>query len=161
MRRCSSCKRWLDLGTFHKAFRTEHKQYLSSTCHTCHLKNKQQIRKLRKTHVPTNTKCQLCGRAGRQLVLDHCHESGEFRGFICSPCNRGLGLLGDDVDGLLQALLYLKNGSGSRIEPGVGLSGAGCAVCRCETQRFECNESTSSGSSQSSGTQTDFSSSST
>ena len=161
MRKCKGCKRWLDPSTFRKTLKTERNQYLSTTCKTCKLKHERQIRKLRKTHVPKTTNCQLCGRDGRQLVLDHCHESGEFRGFICSPCNRGLGLLGDDVDGLLQALLYLKNGSSSRIESIIGFSGSGRFVCGCQTQGSQGNEGSSSGSSQISGTQTDVSSSST
>ena len=161
MRKCKGCKRWLDLSTFRKTLRTERNQYLSTTCHACHLKNKRQIRKLRTFHAPTSTNCQLCGRGGRQLVLDHCHESGDFRGFICSPCNRGLGLLGDDVDGLLQALLYLKNGSGSQFEPRIGVSGARRFVCSYEEERSESYESSSSGSSQISGTQTDVSPAST
>ena len=44
--------------------------------------------------------CEMCGglptgRGG--LHLDHCHESGEFRGWLCSKCNQGLGLLGDNL----------------------------------------------------------------
>jgi hypothetical protein len=31
--------------------------------------------------------CAMCGRDGEKLVLDHCHETGLARGFLCSPCN--------------------------------------------------------------------------
>jgi len=56
---------------------------------------------------PTDGRCQNCGAEAR-LVLDHCHETGEFRGWICDPCNVGIGQLGDSVEGLERALAYLK-----------------------------------------------------
>ena len=43
-----------------------------------------------------------------QLVLDHCHETNIFRGWLCSPCNRAIGALGDNVQGLERAVAYLK-----------------------------------------------------
>lgn len=39
--------------------------------------------------------------------LDHCHETGNVRGWLCSTCNFGLGKLGDNIDGILRALYYL------------------------------------------------------
>ena len=40
--------------------------------------------------------------------LDHTHDgSNTFRGWLCSNCNRGIGALGDDVHGVLNALNYL------------------------------------------------------
>ncbi len=52
--------------------------------------------------------CEICGVVPRRLVLDHDHETGEFRGFLCDGCNTGLGKLGDDEAGLLRALDYLQ-----------------------------------------------------
>jgi hypothetical protein len=51
--------------------------------------------------------CGLCG-GPPPLVVDHCHKTKMVRGLLCSRCNRGLGMLGDDVDGLLRALTYLS-----------------------------------------------------
>ena len=42
-----------------------------------------------------------------QFLVDHCHETGNFRGWICRNCNQGIGKLGDDVEGLVKALNYL------------------------------------------------------
>ncbi|MDE2103797.1 MAG: hypothetical protein KGL39_41550 [Patescibacteria group bacterium] len=51
--------------------------------------------------------CEVCGTAGR-LVLDHCHESGKFRGVVCHPCNLGMGNFEDRADLLEQAAAYLR-----------------------------------------------------
>lgn len=58
--------------------------------------------------VPGN--CECCGRAprpGKGLYLDHDHESGAFRGWLCHSCNAGVGLLGDTSRGVARALAYL------------------------------------------------------
>lgn len=40
--------------------------------------------------------------------VDHCHTTGKVRGLLCSSCNRGLGLLGDNVESIQKALDYLR-----------------------------------------------------
>ena len=59
--------------------------------------------------VSRNGRCDCCGRIFDQLVLDHDHETLEFRGFLCHACNTGIGKLGDNLDGLERAMTYLKN----------------------------------------------------
>ena len=51
--------------------------------------------------------CSVCGRK-RKLVWDHDHRTGEFRGWLCSNCNTGLGLFGDSPERLLAAIEYLQ-----------------------------------------------------
>lgn len=55
------------------------------------------------------TKCECCARVvtHRRLHRDHNHTTGKFRGWLCSQCNVGLGMLGDTRRGLLRALRYL------------------------------------------------------
>jgi len=68
-------------------------------------------------------KCAICGvhektlgnRSDRPKVLavDHCHESGEIRGLLCGKCNMGIGLLGDTLQDLINAVRYLEKEKGS------------------------------------------------
>lgn len=64
---------------------------------------------------PAPTMCEMCGGPpnGRQICLDHCHETGAFRGWLCNRCNIVLGAIGDDRASLIkwsaQALAYLDN----------------------------------------------------
>ena len=42
------------------------------------------------------------------MVFDHCHEREIFRGYLCDPCNRSMGVLGDNIEGLLKCINYLN-----------------------------------------------------
>ena len=58
--------------------------------------------------MATSDCCEICGsKEGVTLGYDHCHETGDFRGVLCMPCNTGLGKLGDNLTGLTNALKYL------------------------------------------------------
>jgi hypothetical protein len=58
---------------------------------------------------PSDNKCAICHRdAERSLDLDHDHETGKFRGYICRECNMGLGKLGDTVEAIKRVLAYLE-----------------------------------------------------
>lgn len=59
------------------------------------------------TKAPEGTCCELCGST-QKIVFDHDHESCTFRGWLCDPCNRSLGVLGDDVPSLVKAINYLN-----------------------------------------------------
>jgi Recombination endonuclease VII len=55
--------------------------------------------------------CEICGGAPdgrwRELVIDHDHVSGSFRGLLCSRCNLALGGFRDSPDLLRSAINYL------------------------------------------------------
>lgn len=44
-------------------------------------------------------RCYVCGvpevECAGKLHMDHCHETGEFRGWLCKNCNSAAGFLGD------------------------------------------------------------------
>ena len=55
-------------------------------------------------------RCACCGApkpGGKGWQVDHCHDSGEIRGILCHGCNTGIGLLGDKLETVWQAMLYL------------------------------------------------------
>lgn len=58
-------------------------------------------------------KCAICsyefGRKTGDVHVDHDHKTGEVRGLLCSPCNRGLGWFKDKPVVLNRAALYLTH----------------------------------------------------
>lgn len=57
--------------------------------------------------------CALCERPPKTKLLgvDHDHETGVVRGLLCVSCNTSLGRLGDNEQGLLKALAYVRRPS--------------------------------------------------
>ncbi len=53
--------------------------------------------------------CQICGKHCDPLYLDHNHATGLTRGWLCEPCNTGLGRFRDDPDLLRKAAAYVEN----------------------------------------------------
>lgn len=54
-----------------------------------------------------NGVCAIC-HSEDDLVIDHNHNTNEFRGALCRNCNRALGLFGDNVNTLKNAVEYLE-----------------------------------------------------
>jgi len=50
--------------------------------------------------------CAICNEH-KPLVVDHCHNSGSFRGLLCQTCNSLLGYAKDNIDILQNAIKYL------------------------------------------------------
>jgi hypothetical protein len=57
--------------------------------------------------MATSPCCQICGKK-EELCYDHCHDTMKFRGVLCRGCNRSLGQLGDNIEGIQKVLDYLK-----------------------------------------------------
>ena len=51
-------------------------------------------------------KCPACGKT--DLVIDHDHKTGKFRGLICRYCNLALGAVRDNIDVLWKLIEYLE-----------------------------------------------------
>lgn len=60
-------------------------------------------------------RCAICGEAfgARGPYVDHDHLRGNVRGLLCSRCNTGLGMFGDNTERMLAAIDYVKRTSGS------------------------------------------------
>lgn len=58
-------------------------------------------------------RCAVCGvpelECSKKLVMDHSHEDGFFRGWVCRKCNSGLGFFNDNEELISLALLYLTS----------------------------------------------------
>ena len=102
----------------------------SGYCRLCWNAYHHTLYHLKKSHpYPVDHRCDICGKSEDEIPvsfggmgrgnkgklkrktpwrLDHCHETGEFRGFLCHNCNTGLGKFKDDPEILLNAIAYLQ-----------------------------------------------------
>ena len=79
-------------------------------CKDCSNNQSQIRKKLREENPPPESgECPICQTHTKKWVLDHCHSSMKFRGYICTSCNSGIGLLHDDPAIINRALNYLLN----------------------------------------------------
>ena len=56
-----------------------------------------------------NGLCKICEQQ-KDLHVDHDHKTGVVRGLLCTDCNKGLGLMRDDIIILSNAIKYLSAG---------------------------------------------------
>ena len=105
---CKICSKDKDLALFpiHTHFKTK----VDNRCKAC-IKKQTKLRnelKEKFLHLKEDT-CACCEKTHhKSLVLDHDHTTLRFRGWICEPCNHGLGKLGDNIEGVENALRYLR-----------------------------------------------------
>lgn len=112
---CIRCKTFKKLEEFR--IRTDRKDGRDSYCVFCAREYQQQWKRKSfygmteeqynealKTH---SQKCAMCGRYDN-LIIDHCHLTGKFRGLICRFCNFILGRFKDDPSILHKAQKYLN-----------------------------------------------------
>ena len=62
------------------------------------------------TKAPPGTPCGLCGKTDG-IVFDHSHRHGKFRGWLCNSCNRAMGVMGDEPEEVVKALMYSCGGN--------------------------------------------------
>jgi hypothetical protein len=117
-KKCSKCERLLPFDKFSP---TSGGNYLRPECRECNNYLTKVRVSLREEHgMPTEGyTCPIClgseedvkGKGNTKngsWVLDHCHETELFRGWLCHKCNRALGGFDDDVSILERAMTYLK-----------------------------------------------------
>lgn len=59
-------------------------------------------------NMATSDCCEICERTDN-LCYDHCHATMKFRGILCRSCNAAIGHLGDNLEGVQRAVVYLTN----------------------------------------------------
>lgn len=80
------------------------------TCKVCTQESVKVRRELRKIHEkPEPNFCPICEKFTINWILDHCHLTKKFRGYICNSCNLALGRFNDDVRLLEKSIAYLQN----------------------------------------------------
>ena len=57
---------------------------------------------------PIGTPCEICKRNDKKLVYDHNHITSMHRGWLCDPCNRSIGILGENLENILVVANYLN-----------------------------------------------------
>jgi len=93
---------------------------IKRTCKSCKNGHKSIVKKLRRENAPPDNDyvCPICERSIEEMskygqlrmkswVLDHCHVTNTFRGWICHHCNTGLGGFSDNLTRLKKAVIYL------------------------------------------------------
>lgn len=115
---CNDCKKHKPLSAFNK--HPHHKDGFDNRCKDCKKYRNKEVLKLKKTAPPMPKACECCGELPNKgvgsnprkrqltLVLDHDKTTGLFRGWLCSMCNIAIGALGDDLNGVENALRYLQ-----------------------------------------------------
>ena len=117
-KKCSKCKQLLPLTKFS---RHSGRPYPRSECKDCNNAMSRLRKKLRSENKEPDLEysCPICKRSGHACkgeggrnsgpwVIDHCHATKKFRGWLCHKCNRALGHLNDSPELLTRALEYLS-----------------------------------------------------
>jgi len=90
-------------------------------CSSCRKGHQKLLKVLKEEnpYPPDDYCCPICkrdideiGRKGQKRmqswVLDHCHDTETFRGWVCHHCNTGLGGFSDDLKRVKSAATYLQ-----------------------------------------------------
>ena len=140
-KQCDGCKEYLPYNFFPcKAVLSGGQGALGNLCRSCSNEyvKEQNIRKQNTPPPSDDYKCPICLRKkeetrSRQVlvdmktyeevdrhygkkqpfVLDHNHDTGKVRGWLCNKCNSALGRLDDSVIFLKRAINYLEKNDGN------------------------------------------------
>ena len=129
---CSRCKKYLPFNKFSKSI--NHRHGVNNTCYMC-IEDYKRLTKDTRFKVSKNNnlkklygitlddyevmfyrqkcKCLVCGcimpMFGKTTHVDHCHETNEVRGILCSQCNTIIGLCYEDSSILASAIDYIDD----------------------------------------------------
>ena len=95
---------------------------IRNDCNSCKSFQTKKVSKLKRDYPrpDENHKCPLCLKTEKELrerisnrtrtfwVLDHCHISGKFRGYICDYCNTSIARSFEDPKTLRRQADYLE-----------------------------------------------------
>lgn len=106
---CTECKQALPVTEFFLMRKNKAGIYYTiGRCKTCQRKTLEEARQLKIDYAEVKPNhCMLCEVETDKLEVDHCHDTGAMRGWICKKCNTGLGKFNDDTQLLIKAIEYL------------------------------------------------------
>jgi len=132
---CAKCGRSEPEVEFGKRRNSYGKYYRWNRCKECHTaiqrsrdkaaRNKwgYSTNAIRDNKPPEGTPCDCCGKPmthkGKNAMhFDHDPKTNIFRGWLCKQCNTGIGLLGDDLEGLKTGIAYLERHESNLLQGG-------------------------------------------
>lgn len=115
---CEKC-RALRKKQQHKAWRDKNREHVNLTSKLWIQNNPEKRREFTKgmrfygrtiREMFENQKglCAICDSPLRDdSPVDHDHKTGWVRGILCDNCNSGIGMLGDDPERLVRAIIFI------------------------------------------------------
>lgn len=101
---CLYCKIEKSIQFFPK--HKQNKDRLDNRCRDC-IKQQSLLRKeLHKIAPDRPEVCECCKKIPAKWALDHDHSDNSFRGWLCDKCNTAIGNLGDNMEGIVNAMNY-------------------------------------------------------
>jgi len=114
---CKECHKIFPIAAFTTGrLRSDGAWFPRKACRQCNTVDDKEKRDARKNAPPKPDRCDCCHKKTENLQVDHIHGSTIFRGWLCTGCNSGVGKLGDNLEGVLQAAIYLENDENKIIE---------------------------------------------
>ena len=114
--KCRNCHKILPVTSFPKLRPSAKGIYkLDTRCRKCLALLQGEAKEARRNATPKPNRCECCGKKVK-LQVDHAHGTSTFRGWLCKSCNGGMGGIGDNLEGVLQAAIYLENDKNKIIE---------------------------------------------
>lgn len=118
---CNVCHKLLDTSNFSKNQNgKDNRTVRRPSCDNCRITidgvgipQKEKIKWMKLKPEYEIFTCPICQKTTipsltSKVVLDHDHNTGKVRGWICDSCNTGIGRFKDDVDLLKRAINFLE-----------------------------------------------------
>ena len=104
---CSRCNEEKSIGDFDKKSFIKDGYFWDGHDHRCKVcKSEDSVLRARLNKGFANLKtdyCECCGNTDTEIMLDHDHDSLNFRGFVCKSCNVNLKHKGDTFESIMKS----------------------------------------------------------
>lgn len=104
---CTKCNEEKSIDDFDKKTFTANGYFWDGHDHRCKVcKHKDSVLRIRLNKGFASLKtdyCECCGDTSSQIMIDHDHDSLQFRGFVCKSCNVNLKHNGDTFETIMKS----------------------------------------------------------